>query len=215
MLRSARTTAARFTTTATAGRRWIPGAYNFAFPPGRVIPSVTASLGYRFGVTVPDSVTMRYRSPSTAMWLSVGATVPLVLIGMYLWGAGRKTDSVYTIGAGLTLGPAAGYVYAGEYGHAAGMSLLRAIAAIVGPIVFIVSSITSDDCNCRPSRPGEVLGASLMIALPLMAGYDIFDAPRAARRANARNGVTSLGIVPTAAVGGPAPNSGLALAGRF
>lgn len=196
----------------------IPGPYHFSLEPGRVIPSVTASLGYRFGVAVPASEEMAFRAPNTAAILSLGATLAPVLIGIPLLGLGPTNYGLITIGAGLAFGPSVGHVYAGEYAHAALMTLLRATAATLGPIFLLASQVTSSDCKgsqCDTSTPGTVLAVGLLVALPVLAIYDLADAPRAAARANVRNGFTDLGLVPTVAVGGPSPNRGLALAGRF
>ena len=196
----------------------IPEPYHFGLQPGRVIPSVTAAVGYRFGVTIPASEVMAYRSPSTAALLSVSATLAPVVIGMALWSSGREGPGIITIGAGLALGPSAGHVYAGEPLHAAGMIVLRSTAAVLGPVLLLVSSIRSSDCQgsqCDTDKPGIALAVGLLIALPVLAVYDLIDAPRAAARANARHGASNVGLVPTVSVGGPAPNHGLALAGRF
>ena len=196
----------------------IPGPYHFSLEPGRVIPSMTASLGYRFGVAVPASDEMAFRAPNTAALLSLGATLAPVLIGFPVSSYGPTSYGLFMIGAGLALGPSVGHVYAGEYVHAAGMAVLRTIAATLGPYLLLTSTIRSSDCQgsqCDTSKPGIVLAVGLLVALPILVIYDLADAPRAAARANARNGFTELGLVPTVAVGGPSPNRGLALAGRF
>ena len=99
----------------------LPAPYRFQVQPGRVLPSVTASLGYSFGPEAPAR-TPTFKSPATAFWLSFTATVaPLATgVGMLVFSPKKRSDAYSltapgAIGAGLAIGPSVGHAYAGEF----------------------------------------------------------------------------------------------------
>jgi hypothetical protein len=122
------------------------------------------------------------------------------------------------VGFGATLvGPAAGHLYAGEYGHALGTTVLR--GAAVGTIVFGLTANTKACwADCDDSYDGgDNDGAGIVVvgtaALVGLTAYDLWDAHKAAARRNARN--DDLRVTPTALATAHGPVAGLAVAGRF
>lgn len=194
-----------------------PAAYRFAVQPGRVMPSVTASVGYRFGVDLPPTE----KSPRTAVTLAALATVVPLVAGAVIASkahGGTQEFGWVAMGAGIVLGPSTGDVYAGAYERAAGLAVARGIGLAAGSYLLLASTIRSSDCQgsaCETSVPGQFAAWALLLSVPVLAGYEIIDSPASARRANARGGLVDLGLLPTVATTGAAPGRGLALAGRF
>jgi hypothetical protein len=194
-----------------------PTAYRFAIQPGRVMPSVTASVGYRFGVGLPPTE----KSPRTAVGVALLGTVVPLLAGAGIASTGDGSNQKFglaAMAAGIVFGPSTGNVYTGEYERAAGLAVARGIGLAAGSYLLLSSTIRSSDCQgseCDTSLPGQLAAWALLVSVPVLAGYEIFDAPASARRANARSGVVDLGLLPTVATSGPAPGRGLTLAGRF
>ncbi|HEX7597311.1 MAG TPA: hypothetical protein VF518_03790 [Polyangia bacterium] len=210
----------------------IPEPYHFSVEPGRVAPSLTASIGYRFGLSDPEApppgssaaIESVYRSPNTALQLSLFSTLGSVVAGAALLGtAGRNSSDMniagYALmGLGISFGPAIGYSYAGESLRGWGIGLLRLAGFTGGSIVLFVSAMESscDECHATSStNDKEAVGLLLFGAVAASAIYDIVTAPNAARRSNARHGLTNVALVPVVVPGGVATSHGLALAGKF
>ncbi len=133
------------------------------------------------------------KSEATATMLSIGTTAAgfalIAAAGKQQDGAGMGTLGVLA----LMIGPSAGHIYAGETGHAVGMSLLRggaAVAFIAG--VVQATTVAYADCidQCTGYAGDRDNGATLMwvggISFVAATVYDIIDAPRAARRRNTK-----------------------------
>jgi hypothetical protein len=209
----------------------IPEPYHFSVEPGRVTPSLTASIGYRFGVSDPvaaplgsANIASAYRSPNTALQLSLFSTLGSLVAGAALMGAAGQSSIELTIagyslmGLGISFGPAIGYSYAGEPLRGWGIGLLRLAGFGVGSLVFIASALASscDECQATSSTNNEgTIGLLLVGAVAASALYDIVTAPNAARRTNASHGLSNVALIPVVVPGGVATSHGLALAGRF
>jgi hypothetical protein len=194
----------------------IPAAYHFAVQPGRVIPQVTASLGLRLGGHV--EVDGAYRSPRAATLLAFGTTLASLAFGGVLWETDHDRLSLSVLATGLAFGPASGHLFAGAYSHAVATSLLRGSVLVLGTFVVAMSTIRSSDCQgsqCDASVPGVVSGGTLLASAFALAVYDLIDAPRSARRANAQHGLPSLALLPSVRAANGIPRQGLDLVGRF
>jgi hypothetical protein len=195
----------------------IPSAYHFPIEPGRVIPSVTMSVGYRFGRALPDD--RSFRSPGIALALSSAATAVPLVIGWQLWTS--RTNEGWGFGvmtAGISLGPAVGHLYTGDYAHAFLWTIFQTGATLLGTYQILASTIHSSDCQgsqCDDSKGGIAAGGALLLGSVASALYDIYDAPRAAERANARNSPANVALVPMVDAHGPPVSRGAALVGRF
>jgi hypothetical protein len=203
----------------------IPEAYRFESPPGRFLPSATLAVGYRFGGederTGPRPP--GYRSPVTALLLSLGSTFGATAGGIGLLVLSDRYDrheemtltcGAVLLGLGLTIAPSAGHFYAGERRHAWLTSILRASAGGLAVALFMVA--LGDGCHEGDCLSGPEAGISLLfgISVPILALYDVIDSPYAARRSNTRNGIT-VSLVPTRDHDGRPSSPGLALTGRF
>ena len=194
--------------------------------PGRLVPSLTATVGYRFGVSdaylESAAGEFTYKSPSTAFRLSALSTLVPVLVGATML-AFAHDDTVavgglVTLGLGLGLGPSIGYAYAGENLRGWGLGLLRAAAIGVGSAAIIGAGISSSCDECTESSSAseaETLGVVLITAALVSAVYDVVTAPNAARRANTRHGLTNLSLVPVPIPGRASTSPGLSLIGQF
>ena len=150
------------------------------------------------------------KSPAAARTWALTGT----LLGAGLLTAGLVEDQGELALAGLigiTIGPSFGHFYAGDNGRAWGQIGLRVGA--VG-ILFAGAISAIFDCDlfgaseCEPSVTTNVLlGGGLLLAGG-SAVYSVYDAPRAARRHNARQ--RRLMLVP-APITGPDRTSGLGL----
>ncbi|MGO9666160.1 MAG: hypothetical protein ACLP66_23030 [Polyangia bacterium] len=194
--------------------------------PGRLVPSLTATVGYRFGVSdayvAAAAGEVTYKSPSTAFRLSALSTVVPVLVGATMLGFAHDDTAavagLVTLGLGLSLGPSIGYAYAGEQLRGWGLGLLRAAAIGVGSAAIIGAGISSscDECTHSSSESeAEALGVVLITAALVSAVYDVATAPNAARRANTRHGLTNLSLAPMAIPGRTSTSPGLSLIGQF
>lgn len=141
---------------------------------------------------------------STATTIAVTATAA----GAVMIGGAIKADfaPLGVVGAALlVVGPSAGHLYAGEYGHALGMSALRAAAGLTGLVGLIVASTVTYDGPPGANDHANAwavayAGAGIYLAATI---YDLWDAHRAVRR--------ELTIAPMPAQGG----AGLMVAGTF
>lgn len=157
-----------------------------------------------------------HRSPWGASGLAFGATVGGWAIGAIASSADEDASSTLgRLGLGLSfavaaIGPSAGHLYAGERGHAVRWSLIRAGGLGVG-VAGVALAVRGYDRDCGyafPSAVAAALGASVYFA-----GFywDLYDAHRAAARAN-RRAAASVRMVVTPMLG---PGSGLQLSGSF
>jgi hypothetical protein len=98
--------------------------------------------------------------------------------------------------ASIAAGPSAGHWYAGERRHAVIWTGLRGagIAAVIGGIYLAFDAYDDD----RALVPGVALAGAGLAAFTIGISWDLFDAHRAARRANlrARESASSLSVSP-------------------
>jgi len=171
-----------------------------------------------------------YRSPAVARRLSGWFTVGPLLGGLSLiatavyndnssWDPALFIAGSASMALGLTLGPSVGYAYAGEHLRGWGVGVLRLAGLTVGSFALayaaLANAFCSDYCSPKDTSVPALLGATLVGASLFSAIYDVTNAPEAARRSNARRGLSDLNLVPVVAASGPAAFRGLALAGRF
>jgi hypothetical protein len=170
-----------------------------------------------------------YRSPVVAGRLSTWFTLGPLLGGLTLVMASANSSRTGTpyaailggasIAFGLTLGPSVGYAYSGEHLRGWGAGVLRLVGLTVGTVALVSAwvedIICKEDCSHKDTSGPVFLGLMLVTASVISAIYDVAKAPDAARRSNARNGLSDLNLVPVVAASGPAALRGLALAGRF
>jgi hypothetical protein len=208
----------------------IPAAYHFSVAPGQIVPSFGATLGYRLGVSEPETPPAAagddYRSPTMALALSTLSTfVPIAVAAVAaIPGSGAPCSATRCIVApaiaalGITFGPSVGYAYAGEPLRAWGMGALR-LAVIAGgtaaTLNVALSCLGDDETPCPDKGNMKLLAATLFTASFVSAVYDIATVPNAVRRSNAQHRLTNLGLVPVVTRNGPAQQQGLALAGQF
>ena len=204
----------------------IPAPYHFSTQPGRVLPTVTAAVGYRFGVDrgVDGSPASEvYRSRSTALLIPLVSTLGTLALGGGLLYASQghsgsaQNGGVAALAVGLTIAPATGHLYATAYGHALLTTAIRLAAGGLAILAFTASiprDCSPGECSNGLGGAGVVLALVSALVVPVTAVYDIADAPRAANRANEAHG-QGLGLAPFVARGGPAPAPGIALGGHF
>jgi hypothetical protein len=205
----------------------IPAPYHFSTQPGRVLPMVTAAVGYRIGVVDGGAdgspVIEGYRSPGTALLIPLVSSLGSLALGGGLLYASQghsgsaQNGGIAALAVGLTIAPATGHLYATEYGHALLTTTIRVAAGALA-IWAYVDSIPKDcspgQCSNGLGGAGVVLALFSALVVPVTAVYDIADAPRAASRANEAHG-HGLGLAPFVTRGGPAPARGIALGGRY
>jgi hypothetical protein len=214
------------------GSSLIPAPYRFAIQPGRVIPSITAAIGYRLGVkdaVLPNPFATRgvtgvvdpslYRSPSRALGLSLGFSLASATVGSLLLVGRAPIPGLVMLGVGLTVLPSAGHFYAGEVKHGVLTTASRLVCLGIGGLL-VLSAYTSRAVEYPRITENEAwtqagIGFAFVAGTIALSIYDIVDAPRAARRANARYGLTNLSLAPVLSHGGPASSQGLAVRGRF
>jgi hypothetical protein len=148
------------------------------------------------------------KSEGLATGLSIGTTFGG--LAMIVVGASVRSGAIETIGgAAVFVGPSAGHIYAGENGHAVGMTLLRSAGAATFLYGLITDTVVAEgprEYSQHPSaRPLMVLGAAAFLGGTL---YDMFDAHRAVRRANAETGIVVAPLI-------NAQTAGVAVTGRF
>ncbi|HWN68217.1 MAG TPA: hypothetical protein VNM90_11315 [Haliangium sp.] len=157
------------------------------------------------------------KNPATAFNAAVLGTA--AGFGMVVVGARTDSSTLGLTGLALTVvGPSFGHFYAGETGSGLTQIGLRAgsVGAMVGGTIWLLAECLTffDEEECSPGP-----GPALLIAGGLAVGtgstlYSIFDAPRAARRQNAR--APRLVLAPAPVIG-PDHSSGfgLQLGGQF
>jgi hypothetical protein len=165
----------------------------------------------------PPPAELPHKDEATATMLAIGGTAVGVL-ALYAGGHNESEGLLWLGIAGLTVGPSAGHIYAGENGHALGASLLRAGGMLMfglGVIALVSSGDCIDDAPCDGGNGG---GEALLwvggLTFAVTTLYDIIDASSAARRVNAKH-ARAWNVAPTVvpAANGPAP--AVSLIGRF
>lgn len=133
---------------------------------------------------VPDE-----KSPATALQLSLLGTG--AGFGMMVAGARWDSSGLSLAGFAVTLiGPSAGHFYAGETGRGLALTGLRvgAVAATLAGAtwgLFDCFDLYSEDtCEFSPGATALIVGGVVLGAGSTI--YSLYDAPRAARRHNAR-----------------------------
>ncbi|HLL25677.1 MAG TPA: hypothetical protein VK427_26250 [Kofleriaceae bacterium] len=150
------------------------------------------------------------KSPRAALAIASGSTLAGLAISVAVTPivAGAPEAPLAATGYGglavAVAAPSMGHVYAGEYGRAVVTTGLRAcgVAAIIGGAEMI--SFDDDNTNFAMGGTLMALGAGTILATTV---YDIYDAPRAAKRTSAR----PITVAPVAAAG----TAGLFVAGQF
>ena len=159
----------------------------------------------------PEPVSGSYRSPGTALALSLGGTLgSLALVSV---ASTTENDTLGMVGSlGFWLAPSFGHWYAGK-GWTKGLSwrLAGGGAATVGLMWFAVDCIPG--CGNDDAHPGLLLAIGGGVAFFGGVVHDIATAPGAARAHNARleGRVHDLAVRPTFGGG----RAGVALSGRF
>jgi hypothetical protein len=156
------------------------------------------------------------RNPATALSLSVLGTAS----GLGLMAAGASTDSggVTLLGfATILVGPSMGHFYAGEHGRGLALTGIRAAGAGVvvgGAFWLLIDCVAFLGTECKGGTGPAIMMATGSAVVTGATLYSIYDAPRAARRQNARG--RRLVLTPAPVVG-PDHSSGfgLSLGGRF
>ena len=163
-------------------------------------------------------------SPQAAGILALLSSILSVTAGTVIWSRANGNDTESGVGGGLVaygiwVGPSAGHMYAGEWGHAIGWSLFRAVTSSLGGILVLGASIHSSDCQgsaCDTSTSALALGAGLVLAAGASVVYDLLDAPNAVERTNKRLAATDLALAPILPLGaGAGSMRGLAVVARF
>jgi hypothetical protein len=158
------------------------------------------------------------KSPGTALALSALTTAAGagLLIASRVSGA---DDYLPYAGAVLVFaGPNLGHAYAGDHNSAVtqlGVRTGAGVVVVTGAIwAFLDCGLTYESCD-QSRGPRIVQGAGLVLGAASII-YSIYDAPRAAGRANARIRAQRLLFAPAPITGPAGTNSvGLHLTGRF
>lgn len=164
------------------------------------------------------------RSPWLALGLSLGSTAVLTGVGIGLVASHQQHDTGLaelggaTAVVGLSLGPAVGHLYTGDYWHALGTSLGRGVAGTMA-----VAGFVGQLCIFEPCQPPDWAKPVMWIGALGWAGltvYDLIDAPLSALRFNERARTAELGLAPVVLAppaGHPeaGPALGMGLSGRF
>jgi hypothetical protein len=184
--------------------------------PGRGALSPPAPGG--LAPTPPKS----YRSPRTAAGLAVGFSFGSLVLGGLLTSEGRAEGILtgYIVASlGIGIGASAGHFYAGETGRGVLTAVFRVFGFGVGGVMLISAwagraseypRMSAGDAQLQAAEGLALVAASLGLAI-----YDMVDAPRAARRTNARLGLANVSLAPLLTTRGPAPSGGLAVQANF
>ena len=150
------------------------------------------------------------KNPTTALSLSVLGTAA----GLGIMVAGAETDSggLALLGLATTLvGPSMGHFYAGEHGRGLAQTGVRAAGTgvTVGAAFWLLlECFPFPGTECEGGTGPAIAMASGLAVVAGSALYSIYDAPRAARRHNAR--ARRLVLAPAPVVG-PDHSSGFGL----
>ena len=142
----------------------------FEFPKREVLRSLRVlacasalSAGTAAALAAQESEPYEAKSAETARRLSLLGTAAPIALGFAVAGHARGKSFTLLVG-GIVLGPALGYVYAGETGRGIGGAGLRLAALGIGAAGAIVICLTND---CNATSAGGALGAA---AVSLLAG---------------------------------------------
>ena len=135
-------------------------------------------------------------------WIAFGLSAATTVVGGYILAVlptnGEHSDAYKatwaTVGLGMmTVGPSMGHVYAGDNKRAALMTGLRALAiagaALSAPHVDLCVGCWREH-GSEPEPDNDVAGAVMAASVLTFIGtsiFELYDAPAAARRANARH----------------------------
>ena len=162
------------------------------------------------------------KSEAAATGLAIGVTAAgyaLAFSGV----ANRANSSALGGAIGAMIGPSAGHIYAGETKHALGMSALRGVGVTTFAVGLFMGFARGDGAACCGSSHGgdadgnAALGTMAAGAALFIGGtvYDLYDAHRAATRANERAAARQLAIIPVLSHGTQGASAGLALTGNW
>ena len=127
-------------------------------------------------------------NPRTALYLSLIPTVATAATGAVLLGVGYSEDDgdifgagLITGGAGLALGPSVGHFYSRSIGRGI-LSITVSPVLSFGAIVCLVAGV---ELSSYPNDIGWYTASTIFLLSDLaFSGFNIFTAPRAARKAN-------------------------------
>jgi hypothetical protein len=163
-----------------------------------------------------------YRSPGSAGMLAWGFSVGSLALGGMFASEGRAEGVIagyVAASLGLGIGASAGHFYAGEVGRGLLTAALRLVGFGFGGLMLI-SAWAGRASEYPRMSAGEAqteagMGLALIASSLGLAIYDMVDAPRAARRTNARYGLTNVSLAPLLTTRGPVPGRGAAVQARF
>ena len=197
--------APRLIVAAIAALLAIPGMARAQSPAGPVPAFARAPAPEE---NLPDA-----KSPGTALALSLAPTAAGVV--MFARAMDHHNGRLASVGALLVLtGPSFGHFYTGEHGTGLGHIGLRAGAVGAVFVGALWSACFLAHCETPDGAKALMWGGAAVGTASTV--YSIYDAPRAARRTNAKTRARQLMLTP-APVAGPDGTSGLGLhmAGRF
>jgi len=206
-----------------------PSAYQWNRPPEGTIRPLSLVLEHRFDFSQPTAgaISPDYRSPETALRLSLYSTILPILVGSVMIATGvnhnQSDGALVVLGAtsvvlGTALGPSVGLIYADEYARAWGHGVLRLLGIglfAAGTVAYMRDNLCEYCTGSASSSALLILGFGTALATVASSIYDIATAPHAARRENERRGSSALAIVPAMTVSASQATKGLAVAGRF
>lgn len=171
-------------------------------PPAQRITAISAT---------PDE-----KSAGTALTWSVLGTA--AGFGIMVVGDRIDSDTLSLVGLATTVvGPSFGHFYAGEHGRALAHTGIRAAsvgAIFAGGILLFTECFPLFADRCEPGPGPAILIATGVVAGASATFYSVYDAPRAARRQNARS--RRLVLAPAPVIGpGQSSGFGLHLAAHF
>ena len=153
----------------------------------RVLACASAlSAGTAAALAAQESEPYEAKSPETARRLSLLGTAAPIALGFAVAGHARGKSFTLLVG-GIVLGPALGYVYAGETGRGIGGAGIRLAVLGVGAAGAVVICSTGD---CNTTSDGGAFGAAItflaagVVVTTVLASVDII---RVGDRVRARN----------------------------
>jgi len=186
---------------------------------------VLVVLASRVAAAQPSTVapapppTPKFKNPPIAVGMSLGATFGGLVFFAALSNAidddAWRDAALVCVGASVAVGPSAGHLYAGEYGHSAVTSVIRgaAFGAFAYGVAKWAETLDSDDFSRDDDNSEAYMlgGLGVWGALTL---YDFIDGPSALRRAN-RRAAAHVTVAPTVVSAGGTRAPGLVLGGSF
>ncbi len=142
-----------------------------------------------------------YRSPSTAVWLSLGATVGLAGSGILLlnWEPTQPAGGVLLL-SGISLGPSVGHFYTGHWGRGllfAGARSVTTFAAFVAILAEAMDGIGNQGEQDSSDGNGGRVAAGFMLATAGLAMWETIDVYFAAQRFNEEASSARFSLAPT------------------